>query len=60
MSEWYSQTEKKKIITSIYSIISNMNSFFYDIKFNFQEINIKDFEKSFKKSSKNWKVVFFE
>ena len=35
-----------------------MNSFFYDIKFNFQEINIKDFEKSFKKSSKNWKVDF--
>jgi hypothetical protein len=52
VSEWYSQTEKKKIITSIYSIISNMNSFFYDIKFNFQEINIKDFEKSFKKIGK--------
>ena len=58
VSEWYSQTEKKKIITSIYSIISNINSFFDDIKFNFKEINIKDFEKSFKKSSKNWKVDF--
>lgn len=61
-SVWYNETEKTKIITSIYSILSHQKTlgmlFFDDIKFNFKLINIKNFKKNFEKYSNNWKVDF--
>lgn len=62
VSEWYDVIEKKRIITSIYSILSNKSlydySLFDDINFDLKQVSIKNFKKNFKVVSKEWKINF--